>query len=113
MQWHGRKKCLWNIVNLIALQSQRASCRIMQFQRTLTVEQEVGGSSPPNCTNKNILLSRFGPFALIVRGGLSRPPIDGAGSRTNDGYRKPLELVVPNRNIQVDILAKPPELRVT
>jgi len=33
----------------------------------------------------------------------------------NEGwvYRKPLELVVPNRNIQVDILAKPPELRVT
>src|SRR5437667_12645225 len=39
------------LVNLNIILSQRASTRTMQFRRTLTVEQEVGGSSPPNCTS--------------------------------------------------------------
>src|SRR5207237_401765 len=39
------------MVKLNVCQSQRRSSRIMQFRRTLTVEQEVGGSSPPNCTS--------------------------------------------------------------
>ena len=38
------------MVNLNVFLSQRVSSLIMKFRRTLTVEQEVGGSSPPNCT---------------------------------------------------------------
>src|SRR6202049_1208024 len=39
------------MVNLNFYSSQRTSSPIIQFERTLTVEQEVGGSSPPNCTS--------------------------------------------------------------
>src|ERR1700756_1557205 len=39
------------MVNLNVLPSQRASSRIVQYRRKLTVDQEAGGSSPPNCTS--------------------------------------------------------------
>src|ERR1700730_11033127 len=45
------------MVNLNIFMSQRGSTRTMQFRRTLTVEQEVGGSSPPNCTSRQALSS--------------------------------------------------------
>src|ERR1700719_4217724 len=45
------------MVNLNIFMSQRGSTRTMQFRRTLTVEQEVGGSTPPNCTSRQALSS--------------------------------------------------------
>src|SRR6202163_3671774 len=57
MQWRECEICRLNMVNLNVCYSQRTSSRITQSQQTLTVEQQVGGSSPPNCTSRQTLSS--------------------------------------------------------